>query len=153
MHGHVETPAKAVAEGARGVDGTQVSIKRVPVDERFSRGKGRWRFYLDCDAAWRARNNAHQLSHHPSSLGHGDSRRSLRGAGPDENGRDYRRHALWRFHYGGRGWIAPAQRKRIGHRALSGPAHNRDCKEASGKVVVPALHAGCPRGVPASITL
>jgi len=30
MYGHVETLAKAVAEGARGVDGTEVTIKRVP---------------------------------------------------------------------------------------------------------------------------
>jgi len=30
MFGHVETMAKAVAEGARGIDGTEVAIKRVP---------------------------------------------------------------------------------------------------------------------------
>src|SRR5882672_144212 len=30
MYGHVETMAKAVAEGARGVAGTEVAIKRVP---------------------------------------------------------------------------------------------------------------------------
>jgi NAD(P)H dehydrogenase (quinone) len=30
MYGHVETMAKAVAEGARGVAGTEVTIKRVP---------------------------------------------------------------------------------------------------------------------------
>lgn len=30
MYGHVETLAYAVAEGARGVDGTEVSVKRVP---------------------------------------------------------------------------------------------------------------------------
>jgi NAD(P)H dehydrogenase (quinone) len=30
MYGHVETMAKAVAEGARGVDGIEVTIKRVP---------------------------------------------------------------------------------------------------------------------------
>lgn len=30
MYGHVETMAKAVAEGARGVEGTEVTIKRVP---------------------------------------------------------------------------------------------------------------------------
>lgn len=30
MYGHIETMAKAVAEGARGVPGTDVSIKRVP---------------------------------------------------------------------------------------------------------------------------
>ncbi|MDD4623049.1 MAG: NAD(P)H:quinone oxidoreductase [Kiritimatiellae bacterium] len=30
MHGHVETMAKAVAEGASGVDGVAVDIKRVP---------------------------------------------------------------------------------------------------------------------------
>ncbi|MFZ2406505.1 MAG: NAD(P)H:quinone oxidoreductase [Methylobacter sp.] len=30
MYGHIETMAKAVAEGARGVEGTEVAIKRVP---------------------------------------------------------------------------------------------------------------------------
>jgi NAD(P)H dehydrogenase (quinone) len=30
MYGHVETLAKAVAEGARGVDGVEVTVKRVP---------------------------------------------------------------------------------------------------------------------------
>ena len=30
MYGHIETMAKAVAEGARSVDGTEVTIKRVP---------------------------------------------------------------------------------------------------------------------------
>ncbi len=30
MYGHVETLAKAVAEGAGSVDGTDVAIKRVP---------------------------------------------------------------------------------------------------------------------------
>jgi len=30
MYGHVETMANAVAEGARGVEGTEVTIKRVP---------------------------------------------------------------------------------------------------------------------------
>ena len=30
MYGHVETMAKAVAEGAAGVDGTEVTLKRVP---------------------------------------------------------------------------------------------------------------------------
>ncbi|MCC6207322.1 MAG: NAD(P)H:quinone oxidoreductase [Gammaproteobacteria bacterium] len=30
MYGHIETLANAVAEGARGVDGTDVTIKRVP---------------------------------------------------------------------------------------------------------------------------
>jgi len=29
-YGHVETMAKAVAEGARGVAGTEVTVKRVP---------------------------------------------------------------------------------------------------------------------------
>ncbi|MGA2225516.1 MAG: flavodoxin domain-containing protein, partial [Syntrophobacteraceae bacterium] len=30
MYGHVETMAKAVAEGAKSVEGAQVTIKRVP---------------------------------------------------------------------------------------------------------------------------
>ncbi len=30
MYGHIETMAKAVAEGARGINGTEVTIKRVP---------------------------------------------------------------------------------------------------------------------------
>ena len=30
MYGHIETMAKAVAEGAKSVEGTQVTIKRVP---------------------------------------------------------------------------------------------------------------------------
>ena len=30
MYGHVETMANAVAEGARGVDGVEVTVKRVP---------------------------------------------------------------------------------------------------------------------------
>jgi NAD(P)H dehydrogenase (quinone) len=30
MYGHVETLAKAVAEGARSVEGVEVTIKRVP---------------------------------------------------------------------------------------------------------------------------
>ncbi|MBU0715346.1 MAG: NAD(P)H:quinone oxidoreductase [Verrucomicrobia bacterium] len=30
MYGHIETMAQAVAEGARGVEGTEVTIKRVP---------------------------------------------------------------------------------------------------------------------------
>jgi len=30
MYGHIETMAKAVAEGARSVEGTEVIIKRVP---------------------------------------------------------------------------------------------------------------------------
>ncbi len=30
MHGHIETIARAVAEGARKVDGAEVVVKRVP---------------------------------------------------------------------------------------------------------------------------
>ena len=30
MYGHIETMAKAVADGARSVEGTEVAIKRVP---------------------------------------------------------------------------------------------------------------------------
>jgi NAD(P)H dehydrogenase (quinone) len=42
MYGHVETMAKAVAEGARGVAGTEVSVKRVPdlVPEDVARKAG-----------------------------------------------------------------------------------------------------------------
>jgi len=42
MYGHVETMAKALAEGARGVAGTEVSIKRVPdlVPEDVARKAG-----------------------------------------------------------------------------------------------------------------
>ena len=42
MYGHVETMAKAVAEGARGVEGTEVTIKRVPdlVPEDVARKAG-----------------------------------------------------------------------------------------------------------------
>lgn len=42
MYGHVETLAKAVAEGARGVADTKVSIKRVPevVSEEVARKAG-----------------------------------------------------------------------------------------------------------------
>jgi NAD(P)H dehydrogenase (quinone) len=42
MYGHVETMANAVAEGARGVAGTEVDIKRVPelVPEEVSRKAG-----------------------------------------------------------------------------------------------------------------
>ncbi len=41
-YGHVETMAKAVAEGARGIAGTEVTIKRVPelVPEEVARGAG-----------------------------------------------------------------------------------------------------------------
>jgi NAD(P)H dehydrogenase (quinone) len=42
MYGHVETVAKAVAEGARSVDGTAVTIKRVPdlMPENLARKAG-----------------------------------------------------------------------------------------------------------------
>lgn len=42
MYGHVETMAKAVAEGARSVEGTEVTIKRVPdlVPEEVARKAG-----------------------------------------------------------------------------------------------------------------
>ena len=42
MYGHVETLAKAVAEGARSVEGTEVTIKRVPdlVPEEVARKAG-----------------------------------------------------------------------------------------------------------------
>jgi NAD(P)H dehydrogenase (quinone) len=42
MHGHIETMAKAVAEGARSVEGTEVTIKRVPdlVPEDVARKAG-----------------------------------------------------------------------------------------------------------------
>lgn len=42
MYGHIETMANAVAEGARGVDGVQVDIKRVPdlVPEEVARQAG-----------------------------------------------------------------------------------------------------------------
>jgi NAD(P)H dehydrogenase (quinone) len=42
MYGHIETMAKAVAEGVRSVDGTEVSIKRVPelVPEEVARKAG-----------------------------------------------------------------------------------------------------------------
>jgi NAD(P)H dehydrogenase (quinone) len=42
MYGHVETLANAVAEGARGVEGTEVTIKRVPdlVPEDVARKSG-----------------------------------------------------------------------------------------------------------------
>ncbi len=42
MYGHVETMAQAVAEGARGVEGTEVTIKRVPdlVSEDVARKAG-----------------------------------------------------------------------------------------------------------------
>ena len=45
-YGHVETMAKAVAEGARGVNGTEVAIKRVPelVPEEVAESSG---FKLD----------------------------------------------------------------------------------------------------------
>ncbi len=41
-YGHVETMAEAVAEGARGIAGTEVTIKRVPelVPEEVARGAG-----------------------------------------------------------------------------------------------------------------
>ncbi|HEX6374430.1 MAG TPA: NAD(P)H:quinone oxidoreductase [Allosphingosinicella sp.] len=41
-YGHVETMARAVAEGAASVEGTQVSVKRVPelVPEEVARGAG-----------------------------------------------------------------------------------------------------------------
>lgn len=50
MYGHVETMAKAVAEGAAQVDGTEVTIKRVPdlVPEEVARKAGA---KLDQDAA------------------------------------------------------------------------------------------------------
>ncbi|WP_333879024.1 NAD(P)H:quinone oxidoreductase [Methylobacter sp.] len=42
MYGHIETMAKAVAEGARSVEGTEVTIKRVPelVPEEVARKSG-----------------------------------------------------------------------------------------------------------------
>src|SRR5512140_1539241 len=42
MYGHVETMAEAVAEGARGVEGAEVTIKRVPdlVPEEVARKAG-----------------------------------------------------------------------------------------------------------------
>ena len=42
MYGHIETMANAVAEGARGVAGTEVSVKRVPelVPEEVARKAG-----------------------------------------------------------------------------------------------------------------
>jgi NAD(P)H dehydrogenase (quinone) len=42
MYGHIETMANAVAEGARGIDGVQVDIKRVPdlVPEEVARKAG-----------------------------------------------------------------------------------------------------------------
>jgi NAD(P)H dehydrogenase (quinone) len=42
MYGHVETMANAVAEGARGVEGTEVTVKRVPdlVPEDVARKAG-----------------------------------------------------------------------------------------------------------------
>ncbi|HEY8095324.1 MAG TPA: NAD(P)H:quinone oxidoreductase [Methylobacter sp.] len=42
MYGHIETMAKAVADGARGVEGTEVDIKRVPdlVPEDVARKAG-----------------------------------------------------------------------------------------------------------------
>ena len=42
MYGHIETIAKAVAEGARSVEGTEVTIKRVPdlVPEDVARKAG-----------------------------------------------------------------------------------------------------------------
>src|SRR5690606_812935 len=42
MYGHIETMAKAVAEGARSVEGVEVTIKRVPelVPEEVARNAG-----------------------------------------------------------------------------------------------------------------
>ena len=42
MYGHTETMAKAVAEGARSVDGTEVTLKRVPeiIPEEKARDAG-----------------------------------------------------------------------------------------------------------------
>jgi NAD(P)H dehydrogenase (quinone) len=42
MYGHIETMAKAVAEGARSIEGTEVTIKRVPdlVPEDVARKAG-----------------------------------------------------------------------------------------------------------------
>jgi NAD(P)H dehydrogenase (quinone) len=54
-------------------------------------------------------NHDNELSHHFVASRNGDRRRALQRVRPHAHGRYHRRHALWRHHHCGLGWLAATE--------------------------------------------